>query len=144
MCGFYFDKGALTEEWNRAAEKITGYHVHIYVGDGRHSIAALHLAGRLRALFDKDTRGPWEIGRIGPHTQNNVEVDIKNPEAFGKIVSWLQMNKTEGLSILIHPRTGDELDDHANGIWIGTPVPFNDAFFAPLRDEKARLNGPGR
>lgn len=136
MCTPYFDKGFLAEAWKRASEKIAGYHVHIYAPDRR--LAALRLAENLRTLFDEDTRGPWRVGKIGPHTQNNVEVDIKNPDAFGKVVSWLQMNNTEGLSILIHPRTGDELDDHASGIWIGNPVPFNDHFFAPLREEKAR------
>lgn len=140
-----FDKGQLTEEWNKTSKKITGYHIHIYASDSTQSPIVQNLADQLRTLFDVDTGGPWNIGKIGPHTKDNIEIDIKNPEAFGKVVAWLQMNNKEGLSILVHPRTGDELADHTNGVWIGKPVSFDDHFFIRLRAEKAQAGkSPGR
>jgi DOPA 4,5-dioxygenase len=44
-------------------------------------------------------------------------------------VSWLQLN-SRGLSILVHPHTGDEAKDHLEfAIWLGRQLPLNDAFF---------------
>jgi DOPA 4,5-dioxygenase len=38
---------------------------------------------------------------------------------FGKIVPWLMLNR-QGLDILVHPETGDDLQDHRdNALWLG-------------------------
>ena len=66
-------------------------------------------------------------------------MDIK-PESFGKVVSWLQLN-SNGLSILVHPRTGDELKDHLElPLWLGKQRELNPAYFAQLK--KNAKNGP--
>ncbi len=147
MCGSYFDKDFLKEQWEKAAGKITGYHIHIYFDDKNDFSAfdATNVAENLRALFPDETDGPDVIGKIGPHTKPNVEVDIIKPESFGKIVMWLQMNNPQNLSILVHPRTGDELKDHlGTALWLGEPVPFNDRFFDMVRKHQDAQNKPPR
>jgi DOPA 4,5-dioxygenase len=35
------------------------------------------------------------------------------------------MLNREGLSVLVHPLTGDDYDDHAHfPLWLGTPLPL--------------------
>lgn len=122
MCGPYF---------NFSAAKSREYHIHIYARDGWEVVLATSLAAQLRKLAPGKVSDAHKVGRVGPHTLENVEVDIA-PEAFGEVVRFLQMN-AQGLSILIHPRTGDEVFDHRQAaMWIGTPVPFNEGFFARL------------
>lgn len=122
MCGPYF---------NFSAAKASEYHIHIYTRDGWEDVVATSLAQELRNVARGKVSGAHKVGRIGPHTLENVEVDIA-PEAFGDVVRFLQMN-AQGLSILIHPRTGDEVFDHKQAaLWIGMPVPFNEAFFAQI------------
>jgi DOPA 4,5-dioxygenase len=41
------------------------------------------------------------------------------PEEFGRIVPWLMLNR-EGLTVLVHPSTGDSLGDHLDrSLWLG-------------------------
>ena len=41
---------------------------------------------------------------------------------FPRIVPWLMLNR-EGLSVLVHPMSGDAYLDHARfALWLGTPV----------------------
>jgi aromatic ring-cleaving dioxygenase len=132
MCGPLFEKGDLKKEWDAVAQKIAGYHIHIYMNDKTDSFALFALGEKIRTLFEGEVEGPFHVGKVGPHTQANIEFDV-TLEAYAKVVPWLQMNSA-GLSILIHPRTGDELKDHLDAaMWIGKPVRFNDRFFDQFR-----------
>lgn len=125
MCGPYF---------NFSATKASQYHVHIYFDDQSelNRFEAETLMHMLLEKFPGKVTGGYEVGKIGPHTRANFEVDIK-PEAFGDVIQALQLAGT-GLSILIHPRTGDELFDHKKAaMWLGVPVAFNEMFFDSLR-----------
>ena len=122
MCGPYFNFAA--------SPKASEYHVHIYFDaqDAWERMQAQTLARELLHRFPGKVSGGQQVGKVGPHTRHNIEVDIK-PEAFGEVVQALQMN-SQGLSVLIHPRTGDELFDHQSAaLWLGKPVPFNEKFF---------------
>jgi DOPA 4,5-dioxygenase len=132
MCGLYFNKSA--------AAKVSEYHVHIYFSeDGADRWMAEMLANRLVQAFPGKVTGGHAVGKVGPHTRPNIEVDIA-PEAFGEVLKTLQLN-SQGLSILVHPRTGDEVFDHLSAaLWLGQPVPFNEAFFDRLMNRAA--NGP--
>lgn len=56
---------------------------------------------------------------IGPHPINMWEIDFKKPELFPKLVSFYQLNHGK-LSVLIHPRSGNDLLDHTNhALWLG-------------------------
>jgi DOPA 4,5-dioxygenase len=145
MCGDYTNikpfRDILKQQWDKALAKITHYHIHIYYDEdkfGRDKLLAEVAAARLTGLFPEATQGPFSVGRVGPHTKNNIEVSV-DAKSFGEVLQFLQMNN-DGLSILIHPRTGDELKDHGNAaMWIGKPVPFNESFldlFRPANDRK--------
>lgn len=48
---------------------------------------------------------------------------------FESIIGWLEENR-EGLNILVHGLTGDDLADHTvNASWLGNPVELNLAIF---------------
>ena len=98
------------------AAKITGYHAHIYYDAKTKPIAA-----ELRAAIeDRFTMvmGRWHDEQVGPHPVSMYQVAFA-PEEFPRIVPWLMVNR-RGLSILVHPNTGDAYEDHkTNALWLG-------------------------
>jgi DOPA 4,5-dioxygenase len=45
-------------------------------------------------------------------------------EMFAAFVPWLMLNR-DGLTILLHPETGDDLTDHtAHAVWFGEVLPL--------------------
>ncbi|KAJ1921476.1 hypothetical protein IWQ60_006751 [Tieghemiomyces parasiticus] len=64
-------------------------------------------------------------GPVGPHATGMFQGIIGTPEEFGVVVPWLTLNR-RGLSILLHPHTGDDVADHSiYAIWIGEQMPIN-------------------
>lgn len=126
----------LKEEWRKTQDNIQGYHIHIYFDFYvRPSFAhALSLTSKMELLFKdyiKESRN--EVGAVGPHTKRNFLIEI-NKEGLKEILPWLQMNKPEGISILVHPETGDDVKDHLHSaIWVGDSIPFNQEFFDRLQ-----------
>jgi DOPA 4,5-dioxygenase len=105
---------------------ITGYHAHIYYTNPE----ARERAAILRAFIDEkfDIRmGRWRDDPVGPHPQPMYQVAFE-PEQFADIVSWLMLNR-DGLTILVHPETGDNFTDHViNSLWLGEVLPMNEKF----------------
>ncbi len=96
--------------------KITGFHAHVYF-DTASRDAALQVREGLGARFDVQL-GRWHDKPIGPHPKAMYQVAF-SLEQFGKLVPWLMLNR-EGLDILIHPETGDDVGDHADrSLWLG-------------------------
>jgi DOPA 4,5-dioxygenase len=66
-----------------------------------------------------------ELGRVhdvpvGPHPTAMYQVAFGTP-VFANLVPWLMLNR-RGLSILVHPETGDDVGDHADRpLWLGRP-----------------------
>lgn len=130
----------LRAEWEKASQAISGYHIHIYYwsgnyGYGRH--VAEWFCQDIADIFSEDVQEPPHfISPIGPHTQPNFSLSIK-PDSFGRVVSWLQCNRRDrqlGLSILIHPETGNDVKDHLeSSLWLGHPRDYNQGFFERLR-----------
>ncbi|PMB52368.1 hypothetical protein CEN39_10215 [Fischerella thermalis CCMEE 5201] len=51
-----------------------------------------------------------------------------SPEQFSKVVPWLMLNR-EGLDILVHPETGDDVKDHTDhSLWLGEKLELNIEF----------------
>ncbi len=47
-------------------------------------------------------------------------------EEFAKVVPWLMLNR-EGLSVLVHPSTGDGYGDHLErSLWLGERLKLNE------------------
>ncbi|MBD2166881.1 4,5-dioxygenase [Calothrix membranacea FACHB-236] len=108
---------------------ITGFHAHVYF-----DIATREVASRVReglgANFDVQL-GRWHDKPIGPHPKSMYQVAF-SPEQFGKVVPWLMLNR-EGLDILVHPSTGDDVADHTdNSLWLGNKLALNIHFLEQI------------
>jgi aromatic ring-cleaving dioxygenase len=107
----------------RLIEEIRGYHAHVYYEPDTRPQAA-----RLRAWIAERFAvriGRWHDAPVGPHTRAMYLV-VFEPAAFATIVPWLALNHA-GLSVLIHPETGDDLADHTeHALWLGPRLPIDE------------------
>ena len=104
--------------------KIKGYHAHVYFDGETKSIAA-----KLRELLESNFGDSIQLGRwherpIGPHPHWSYQVAFM-PELIGEIIPYLMLNRS-GLTILVHPETGNDLADHTeHAAWLGSSLPLN-------------------
>src|ERR1700745_1247262 len=101
------------------AQKIDGYHAHVYYDAGprpraerlRQEIAAT-LGVEVRELSD-EPRGPH------PVPQFRFTFTIAQ---FEKAVPWWMLTR-EGPDVLVHPLPDNSYDDHSRyAVWLGSPV----------------------
>jgi len=105
-----------------AKSTITGYHAHIYYSPETREIAAT-IREQLDEAFDV-TLGRWREEPVGPHPTSMYQVAFA-ADIFPEIVPWLMINR-QGLDILVHPETGDDLQDHRdNALWLGEKLTLN-------------------
>lgn len=101
---------------------VTGYHAHIY-----YDVASRERAARVRELIESNfnvVMGRWRDTPVGPHPQAMYQVAFGVDE-FARIVPWLMLNR-DGLTVLVHPDTGDAYTDHAtNPLWLGEKLLLN-------------------
>lgn len=101
---------------------IEAYHAHVYYGPCSRPAAA-SLREQLEAAFDV-AMGRWRDEPVGPHPLPMYQVAFAAAE-FPRVVPWLMLNRGE-LTILVHPRTGDELADHGHhALWLGEKLELN-------------------
>lgn len=97
-------------------EIIQDYHAHVYYDPTEKAEA-----GRLREQVDANFKvalGRWHDAPIGPHPRGSYQIAFE-AVLFGKIVPFLALNRG-GLTVLIHPNTGDDLVDHRDrALWLG-------------------------
>lgn len=109
--------------------RIEGYHAHVYY-DPATRVVAERMREAIGAGFSVRL-GRWHDRPVGPHPQAMYQVAFPVAE-FARLVPWLMLNR-EGLSVLVHPLTGDDYDDHSlYPLWLGTPLPLR---LEALRDE---------
>ena len=98
--------------------KISGYHAHVYFTDNSYDQAdrlCREVAQRFALKIGHMHRNP-----TGPHPGRSCRISFK-PAFYNEVVAWLEQNRC-GLSILIHPLTGDDLTDHTeHALWLGEP-----------------------
>ncbi len=113
--------------------RLIGYHAHVYYDPTTKPVAE-RLAAALGDKFEARFGGFFDEP-VGPHPVANLQVIFTTAE-FQNLVPWLMLNR-EGLDILIHPLTGDSVDDHSiYAMWLGTPVPLKlDALRPAYRPE---------
>jgi DOPA 4,5-dioxygenase len=101
---------------------IKGYHAHIYYDQTVRDRAA-----RIREFIEthfKVVMGRWRDMPVGPHPQAMYQVAFATDEV-PRIVPWLMLNR-DGLTVLVHPETGDAYTDHAiNPLWLGEKLQLN-------------------
>lgn len=105
--------------------EITSFHAHVYF-DPETREAAGRVRDGLAERFDVEL-GRWHERPIGPHPRPMYQVKFM-PSEFGKVVPWLMLHH-EGLAVLIHPNTGDDVGDHTHrALWLGEKLPLNITF----------------
>lgn len=110
-------------------QAINGYHAHIYYDPATRETAA-RIREAIGQRFDVKL-GRWRDEPVGPHPQAMYQVAFENP-VFADIVPWLMLNH-EGLDVLVHPETGDDVADHSHrAIWIGNRLPLDLDFLRGL------------
>ena len=99
---------------------ITGYHAHVYYDGATKAVAEQVRAGL--AAFDV-ALGRWHDQPVGPHPCGSYQVAFE-PALFARIVPWLALNR-QGLTVFIHPETGQHLEDHRDrALWLGRQQPL--------------------
>jgi DOPA 4,5-dioxygenase len=104
--------------------QITGYHAHIYYDPARTRDQAARIREQLAAIFPDARLGRWHDVPVGPHPQAMYQVAFQ-PDRLPAILPWLMLNRA-GLTVLVHPSTGNSYADHArHAVWLGGMLPLN-------------------
>ncbi|MCC6466977.1 MAG: DOPA 4,5-dioxygenase family protein [Alphaproteobacteria bacterium] len=105
------------------APSIKGYHAHVYF-DAATREKAWVLRDTVGKAFPAAQIGRFHEQNVGPHPRWSFQIAFA-PDQFDRIVPWLMLNR-EGLTVFLHPETGDDLPDHAErAIWMGELLPLN-------------------
>lgn len=102
-------------------------HSHIYFTPSTREVAE-RLRNKIVTHFSDRTEISRLIDRpIGPHPLPMFEVDFRS-EVARELVPFLEVER-EGLSILIHPVSEDEVKDHSErAVWLGEKLDLNLTF----------------
>lgn len=117
----------MTEQRLNPTTGIDHFHAHVYFKNADERALAMTLRDEITALFDV-VMGRVHDRQVGPHTASMYQVAFA-PAIFDQLMPWLMLNN-DGLSILVHPGTGDDLRDHTlAAAWIGPQLPINTSVF---------------
>lgn len=107
----------------RDPRSIAEYHAHVYYDPATTRGRAERLRARVAAEFPQAKLGRWHDALVGPHPQSMYQIAFPSG-MLGSFVPWLMLNR-EGLTILLHPETGNDYLDHtAHGVWFGAALPL--------------------
>lgn len=105
------------------ASAIAHYHAHVYYDPATTREQAARLRERIAAGFPQALLGRWHDVPVGPHPRAMYQVAFP-AVMLGSLVPWLMLNR-DGLTILLHPETGDDYADHAHhAVWFGEVLPL--------------------
>lgn len=111
--------------------RIAGWHAHVYFD--------AHTLTRARALCEAAAaRFPLVMGRVherpvGPHPDWSCQLSFGNDLVAG-VIPWLALHRG-GLTVFIHPNTGNALRDHRDhAIWMGAIRPLDLSGFKGFSD----------
>lgn len=111
--------------------KIAGYHAHIYFPSADTAAGGAYQDCVRERFGDLVKVGRFHDHAVGPHPMAMFQVAFPAghlEEVFG----WLVAHR-EGRSILIHPITGNDLEDHRDhALWLGRQLPLNLEFLEKL------------
>ena len=100
--------------------EVTGYHAHVYYDVYYDESSRADAASVREALDARFTvkLGRWRDEPVGPHPEPMYQVAFA-PDQFDGIVPWLMLHR-RGLTVLVHPETGQDLVDHRDrALWMG-------------------------
>ncbi|HAA90979.1 MAG TPA: 4,5-dioxygenase [Rhodospirillaceae bacterium] len=121
-----------------STDKIKGWHAHIYFDNDEDRDKAKSFMDLATAELTEATVGDWRDEGRGPHTVANFMIEFMCDQ-FPTVVPWLSLNR-EGLSVLVHPMTGDAPNDHSTyAMWMGDPLEVRLDRFSGRHDSKFGL-----
>ena len=101
---------------DQTADSISGFHAHVYFDSETRETAA-RVRAAIASAFDVRL-GRWHDRPVGPHPKGMYQVAFAR-ERFADLVPWLMLHR-EGLDVLVHPETGDDVADHRDhALWLG-------------------------
>jgi aromatic ring-cleaving dioxygenase len=104
-------------------QAIADYHAHVYYDATKTRGRAERLRARIAAEFPRAKLGRWHDELVGPHPQSMYQVAFPS-RLLASFVPWLMLNR-DGLTVLLHPETGDDYRDHtAHACWFGAALPL--------------------
>ncbi len=106
----------------RPYTQVRSYHAHIYFDEDSYEKAAQ--IRRWSAERFPVELGDWNLEPRGPHVTPSFYFGFNN-ELLPILIPWLQLNSL-GLTILLHPNTGDPRSDHLYyALWVNRSQPVN-------------------
>ena len=110
----------------RPANNYDRYHAHVYFDETSLEKAA-SLCEQAGELFGV-TVGQLHQKLVGPHPCWSCQLAFDRTQ-FDSLIPWLEENR-EGLTVLVHGLTGNDLQDHTDGAsWLGSAVPLDLSVF---------------
>jgi aromatic ring-cleaving dioxygenase len=114
---------SVTEAVLRDPEIIQDYHAHVYYDPAASRGTAERLRERVAAAFPAARLGSWHDELVGPHLRSMFQIAFPR-ELLGAFLPWLMLNR-DGLTVLLHPGTGNPYADHtAHAAWLGEVLPL--------------------
>jgi aromatic ring-cleaving dioxygenase len=111
---------------------ISEYHAHIYYDPPTTRDRAERLRARVAEEFPGAKLGRWHDELVGPHPQSMFQIAFP-ATLLDAFLPWLMLNR-DGLSVLLHPETGDDYRDHsAHAAWLGAALPLRLDVFSVQR-----------
>ena len=102
--------------------EIRDFHAHVYF-DQQTIDQARALCESAAATFGVKM-GTVHQKPVGPHPDWSCQLTITR-EQFGTVVPWLALHR-DGLNVLVHPQTDDDLLDHTDyAMWLGEVRPLS-------------------
>jgi DOPA 4,5-dioxygenase len=102
---------------------IKDYHAHVYYDPATSRRRAERLREAVAAEFPQAKLGRWHDEPVGPHPQSMYQIAFPT-QMLAAFVPWLMLNR-DGLTVLLHPETGDDYTDHsAHAAWFGAVLPL--------------------
>ena len=102
---------------------IEAYHAHIYYDPAATKERAARLRERIGTEFPQARVGRWHDELVGPHLQSMYQIAFPS-EMLASFLPWLMLNR-DGLTILLHPETGNGYRDHTrHAVWFGAVLPL--------------------
>ena len=104
-------------------EAIKHYHAHIYYDPASTREHAARLRESVAEAFPAATVGRWHDELVGPHLRSMYQIAFPHT-MLASFLPWLMLNR-DGLTVLLHPETGNAYADHTDhAAWLGGVLPL--------------------
>ncbi|MDR3420057.1 MAG: DOPA 4,5-dioxygenase family protein [Xanthobacteraceae bacterium] len=121
-------KAAATAPPRLDPQAIAEYHAHVYYDPRKTRDRAERLRERVAVEFPQARLGRWHDALVGPHPRSMYQIAFP-AGMLAAFLPWLMLNR-DGLTVLLHPETGDDYRDHtAHAAWLGGALKLRLAAF---------------